>query len=853
MNTIKNLKFRSKILIPTTILIVLILFASLAVAIFQFRNMAEYLIEYQLEGAANGLRGIPDELRMEAIERGMHVAADPQLAEAVLAKDTQAVLRVMDVLLPRYGISTMSVADDEPIILARSFERHRYGDPLITPALAAALDGIVSVAYTPLTGYLMPIRAAVPIQHNRQVIGIAFVGFDLASQESVERLSQRFNAEISVQVGNERVATTLRDQNGNIAIGTTIDNDIVRRLENQEEIFDTTIIFGREYASFYMPLIDPAGNIFGSMFMGLPLEHIHKEITQTTFIVIALSLIGLVIAFVIMFVITKKLTLPIKQLVDIVANVSEGKLNINVNTDRANLPKDEIGMLTQDVCSLIDIIKSMVDDLNVAQKNYMVQGDSKYQIDTSKYQNAFKEVIQKTNNTYAQVTSVIESTTHTLDQISIGNFNVDVHEEGMDGDWKALPTATHAVITNLTGVTTEVKAMIEAAAVKGDLNFRTDEAKYKGDWREIMAGLNRIAKAVDEPLRAIAIGVEEMKSGNFNLEDIDKKTNAAGFIADSANYKGVYKNILLAFEVCVSGISSYINELDNVLAKMAEGDLRNHIKRDYVGSFDLIKRSVNNINVTLNKTMSEVVTASEQVLAGAKLISNSAAELANGAQEQAGSVDELNATIDAINRQTQRNADNAQEANDLSNKSTSNAKDGNEAMKQTVGAMMQIKESSNNISKIIKTIQDIAFQTNLLALNASVEAARAGEHGKGFAVVADEVRTLAGRSQDAANETTELIQDSIGRVETGASIAESTSKSLDEIVVGSTEVAEIIGSISMSSKEQAEAIMQISEGIAKISKVTQSNSAVSEETAAASQELNSQAEMLQQLVTYFKL
>jgi len=492
-----------------------------------------------------------------------------------------------------------------------------------------------------------------------------------------------------------------------------------------------------------------------------------------------------------------------------------------------------------------------VADLDLYIKKHF-DGHLKYKMDESKHSGRFLHCVKQIHAIideyyvadYLELFDVLKS-------YKQGDFSVKTAVYA--GDWAWANDIMGGLYSNLNAISDEMNAMIEAIASRGDLNFRIDEGKYNGDWYKIMKGLNNIAKTVDVPLKKIGITVTEMEKGNFNIEAINKVIEAAGHETNIAVYKGEFRHILDSVSSAFVSISSYINEVKDILEQIASGDLTGTIERDYVGDFVSIKKSINNISLNLNKTMSEISATVGQVFMGASQITANTAELASGAQEQADSVEKLRSSIDLINQQTSQNVESTIAANELSSHSTDNAQTGNAAMEQMVHAMNQIKDSSNDISKIVKTIQDIAFQTNLLALNASVEAARAGEHGKGFAVVADEVRTLAGRSQQAATETTSLIEDSINRVDAGSNIADETAKSLDAIVASASEVQAVISKISEASREQAKAITSISEGISQISRVVQQNSAVSEEAAAASEELNTMAETLRDLVAFFRL
>jgi methyl-accepting chemotaxis protein len=293
------------------------------------------------------------------------------------------------------------------------------------------------------------------------------------------------------------------------------------------------------------------------------------------------------------------------------------------------------------------------------------------------------------------------------------------------------------------------------------------------------------------------------------------------------------------------------HEVVGSLQKMADGDLTFEVTPK--DGDDEVRNALKKTGEDLNAIMEQIDVAADQIATGANQVTDASQSLSQGATEQATSLEEISSSMIEMASQTSTNAENANEANQLTTEAKKGVEKGNRQMQEMVAAMGEINEASRNISRIIRVIDEIAFQTNLLALNAAVEAARAGRHGKGFAVVAEEVRNLAGRSAKAARETAELIEGSVEKAANGSEIANQSAEALDEIAKGIFQASSLINEIAIASNEQAEGIAQVNKGLNQIDQVTQQNTAQAEESAAAAQELSAQAVQLQEMLDRFTL
>ena len=343
-----------------------------------------------------------------------------------------------------------------------------------------------------------------------------------------------------------------------------------------------------------------------------------------------------------------------------------------------------------------------------------------------------------------------------------------------------------------------------------------------------------LVKQIVHPIQEIEAAIKAMADGHFSDAKVEYQSgDELGSLAQSM------REIISKVKYLVEDIVFY-----NTNLSQGNFTVRSKYPEVYVGDYEPLLFTNRLLWSGLSGIFNKIAISSDTVTASAEQVSAAAQSLSQGATEQASSIQEISATMTEISGQAKGTADLASEAAQASDEASAGIMSSNEQMENLMRAMDEINETSHEIGKIIKTIDDIAFQTNILALNAAVEAARAGAAGKGFAVVADEVRNLAAKSAEAAKNTTELIETTVAAIAHGTGIAQGTAESLNEVVGKSLSVKEKISVIATSAEEAAEACEQVAFGLEQISIVVQTNSATSEESAAASEELSGQAEIM---------
>ncbi|MCL2268397.1 MAG: methyl-accepting chemotaxis protein [Chitinispirillia bacterium] len=390
-----------------------------------------------------------------------------------------------------------------------------------------------------------------------------------------------------------------------------------------------------------------------------------------------------------------------------------------------------------------------------------------------------------------------------------------------------------------------------------------------------------LSRHITKPLKKVVDGLHEMSGGNMSMKLELHRGDEVGIMANVMDEFSahMYEEIVhtmkmisdgdLSADVPIAGprddigpaLRNTIEALRNiliddggrVLASAARKDMTVRLEKDYKGEFARMKKNIDTLVDNLDGAMSQVSEAVGQVSSASRDISGGSQSLAEGANEQASSLEEISSSLEEMSSMTKQNADNSTQAKLLMGEAATAVNEANNAMKRMGVAINEIKTSSDNTAKILKTIDDIAFQTNLLALNAAVEAARAGEAGKGFAVVAEEVRNLAMRSAEASKNTAAMIEESVKNADGGVKITEEVAKALDKTVSSSNKVADLIAEIAAASNEQAQGIEQVNVAVASMNQVTQQNAANSEESASAAEELSGQAAELAKMVSSFKL
>jgi len=596
-------------------------------------------------------------------------------------------------------------------------------------------------------------------------------------------------------------------------------------------------------------------------------------------LVIVLSLIptvaGLLIGvFVLMGVIYVSLR-PLEGLAEMAAEVAKGNTNIEFNIKN----NDEIGRVSRAFLGIVESLDILEEGFKRGLSAYK-HGDIIYRMEDSRLEGAFANVLKRANDISDEFLYSFEELSEPFIYVdeeckiyyankrikeltrTVGRDVVGMHlNELLNGNVSGHPRIVKAYSEGTPQTIQDIQLQLNPEQL---LNFQMGITPFFVDEKVaclmiFMVDTTEIIEmqAHTEKLNAYrnerTAKLTDTIVGAFEQGNLAISITKSDFDQDTKEIAKEQDAVEAIVQKATGTIKSYVDEITAVLHAFSENTFDARINRQYIGDFGSIRDSIGMITESIGALVREIQAASSQVETGTGQISQSTQELMLGFDQQNSVLSEVREAINTLTETTQKNAKAAKSANDLSLQVQEAASSGRKNMSFLTEAMDEIKESSAEISKVVAIIENIAFQTNLLALNASVEAARAGEHGKGFSVVAEEVRNLAGRSDEAAKDASEMLTKSLTSVEAGASRTEQTSEVLGNIADFTANVAEAIANISQSSSDQTDEISRIQASVDSLYNSASGNSDIVQSNASVSRELSSQASQLRTLIERFKV
>jgi len=806
-------------------------------------QIIDHLTSQDTESSIYTIERVMDDLHNTATAASHLISTHTLLESAVFAQNLSLIPeRVNDVLdvVNTFSESDLLVLTNASGVVIFRLHSDVIGDDIsYRPNVANALAGESNTSFYFGAESPVAILSSTPIYFQmggeRLLAGVAMVGYNLATTDFVDNLKIITGTEITLFSGMYNVMTTILSSDSNERVlGAPMLERFRSYIFNGRDYHGRMQIAGEEFIAFYRPLRNSEGQVAGAFFSGQSLSSANAmRNSARNFAIIIATIAIVVILGLTTFLNQKMIVKPVKQTTDSLESLSRGQLSSNMWWHHS---EDEIGKLSRSTVKTVNVICSVMDDLENLMK-LRAEGDTSSRFDDFKYEGDFSHLVQQFNQMFDEEDNMNKVILNAIKSFSDGDFSLEIPQ--FAGNRAVFHHSLENLKFNLADISNQTQELL-AHALDGDLDKRANHSTVNGDWSEILKNMNRLMEAVSTPIDEATRVLDYMTRGDFSQKML-------------GNYKGVFNNIKTSVNTTEATLAAYVREISDILIEMSHDNFAQEIHTDFKGDFARIKTALNELMDKFSTIISSISDMAGEVLEKARKLSSSSGNLAEGSNAQAATVEELSVSTELVTARIHEDFETTQAVGKVASNNKNSVALGNEHMQDTLIAMESIGEVSGSIASILNTINGIAHQTNLLALNAAVEAARAGTYGKGFGVVADEVKTLAGRSKMAAQESSELINDALERIKEGQRAAQETAKAFEDILKNTNEVDSLVSSIEQQSQKQQEALSQISIGIKQIADVAQQNTSISEAVASSATGLSDRAETMDGMVKIYKI